>query len=117
VASPAIQNNLRDNRLAGIVASLIEPTKRRYCADRRPRLLPSFGCSSSCVRRWYPILSQGVGPEVRSGHMRALLPGSQFTTTIDQIALAFTSPANLPPAGVYQNAIQAELENMRNAEE
>ena len=60
--------------------------------------------------RWYD-----VGPEVRSGQMRALLPGGQFTTTIDQVALAFTSPANLPPAGVYQEAIQAELEHMRKA--
>ena len=58
--------------------------------------------------RWYD-----VGPEVRTGQIRALLPGGQFTTTIDQVALAFTSPANLPPAGVYQEAIEAELRSMR----
>lgn len=61
--------------------------------------------------RWY-----NVGLEVRNGQIRALLPGGQFTTTIDQVALAFTSPANLPPAGVYQQAIQAELENLRSAD-
>jgi len=60
--------------------------------------------------KWYDI-----GPKVRPGQIRALLPGGQFTTTIDQVALAFTSPANLPPAGVYQEAIQAELDNMRKA--
>jgi uncharacterized protein YhdP len=58
---------------------------------------------------WY-----NVGPEVREGHIRMLIPEGQFTTTIDQVALAFTAPANLPPAGVYQNAIQSELENLRN---
>jgi hypothetical protein len=61
--------------------------------------------------RWYD-----VGPEVQSGQMRELLPGGQFTTTIDQVAHAFTSPANLPPAGVYLQAIQAELEHMRKAD-
>jgi hypothetical protein len=59
---------------------------------------------------WY-----NVGPEVPAGQIRSLTPEGQFTTTIDQVALAFTSPANLPPAGVYQHAIQAELENLRNA--
>jgi uncharacterized protein YhdP len=59
---------------------------------------------------WY-----NVGPEVPAAQIRSLTPEGQFTTTIDQVALAFTSPANLPPAGVYQHAIQAELENLRNA--
>ena len=48
--------------------------------------------------------------------IRLLTPEGQFTTTIDQVALAFTAPANLPPAGVYEQAIQAELENLRNAD-
>ena len=59
---------------------------------------------------WY-----NVGPEVPEGHIRKLIPEGQFTTTIDQVALAFTAPANLPPAGVYQDAIQSELEKLRNA--
>jgi len=58
--------------------------------------------------RWYD-----VGPEVSEGKRRGLQLGGQFTTTIDQVALAFTAPADLPPAGVYQQAIEAELEILR----
>lgn len=32
-----------------------------------------------------------------------------FTTTVDQVALAFTAPSNLPPAGVYEDAIRRAL--------
>lgn len=58
--------------------------------------------------RWYD-----VGPDVPNGSRRALIAGGQFTTTIDQVALAFTSPSNLPPAGVYQVAIESELEHLQ----
>jgi hypothetical protein len=58
--------------------------------------------------RWYD-----VGPECPDGQRRGLELGGQFTTTIDQLALAFTAPADLPPAGVYQEAIEAELETLR----
>jgi len=58
--------------------------------------------------RWYD-----VGPERADGQRRGLQIGGQFTTTIDQVALAFTAPADLPPAGVYQQAIEAELEILR----
>jgi hypothetical protein len=54
---------------------------------------------------WY-----NVGPPVASGQLRALLPQGQFTTTIDQVALAFTAPENLPPQGVYEQAIRQALE-------
>jgi hypothetical protein len=53
---------------------------------------------------WYDI-----GPPVIPGDTRSLLIGGQFTTTVDQIALAFTAPSNLPPAQVYENAIRASL--------
>jgi hypothetical protein len=53
--------------------------------------------------------SYDLGPEVSAGERRTLLAGDQLTTTIDQVALAFTAPSNLPEAGVYQNAIEAEL--------
>lgn len=33
----------------------------------------------------------------------------QFTTTVDQVALAFTSPMNLPKQSVYEAAINAAL--------
>ncbi len=54
--------------------------------------------------RWYDI-----GPPVPSGQRRELEFKNQFTTTIDQVALAFTSPTNLPPPNVYEEAIQAEI--------
>jgi hypothetical protein len=53
--------------------------------------------------------SYDLGPEVPAGQTRPLVASSQLTTTIDQVALAFTAPANLPEAGVYQHAIEAEL--------
>lgn len=54
-----------------------------------------------------------VGPEVAVGQRRTLVPGEQLTTTIDQVALAFTAPTDLPDAGVYQQAIEAELKGNR----
>ena len=53
---------------------------------------------------WYDI-----GDPAPVGSHRALVSVGQFTTTIDQVALAFTAPSNLPPAQVYENAIRASL--------
>ncbi len=53
---------------------------------------------------WYD-----VGPDVPAGSLRGLVPGGSFTTTIDQVALAFTAPSNLPPPKVYEDAIRSEL--------
>lgn len=58
--------------------------------------------------RWYDL-----GPETRRGEVRSLINAGQYTTTVDQVALAFTAPANLPPIGVYQQAIEAELAGPR----
>lgn len=58
--------------------------------------------------RWYDL-----GPESARGQRRELKLAGQFTTTVDQVALAFTAPADLPPAGVYQNAIEAELKLLK----
>ena len=44
-----------------------------------------------------------------SGEPRALRRNGMFTTTVDNVALAFTAPKNLPPAGAYQNAIEKAL--------
>jgi len=54
--------------------------------------------------RWY-----GLGANAPAGQPRALVLGGQLTTTIDQVALAFTSPANLPEPRVYEHAIIEEL--------
>jgi len=56
------------------------------------------------------IMWYDVGPPVAAGQQRDLAKGGQFTTTIDQVALAFTAPSNLPPAQVYENAIRASLQ-------
>lgn len=40
---------------------------------------------------------------------RPLRFDQQFTTTVDQVATAFTSPMNLPPQDVYASAINAAL--------
>lgn len=54
--------------------------------------------------RWYDI-----GEPKAHGGIRDLQHIGSHTTTVDQVALAFTSPSNLPPAGVYEQAIRAEL--------
>jgi hypothetical protein len=54
--------------------------------------------------RWYDI-----GPDKAPGVTRDIVFGGQLTTTVDQVANAFTSPTNLPEAGVYQQAIESEL--------
>ena len=55
------------------------------------------------------LMRYDVGPELPHGEIRALVSGGQSTTTVDQVALAFTAPKNLPPAKVYEQAITAEL--------
>ena len=54
---------------------------------------------------WYDI-----GSPTAAGNRRDLVSVGRFTTTIDQVALAFTAPSNLPPPQVYEKAIRAELE-------
>jgi hypothetical protein len=58
----------------------------------------------SLTFRWYDI-----GPPVAAGKTRRLILCGQFTTTVDQVALAFTAPRNLPEPNVYQEAINAAL--------
>lgn len=53
---------------------------------------------------WYDI-----GEKTADGKPRELIMGGKFTTTVDQVALAFTSPSNLPAENVYEAAIRAEL--------
>jgi hypothetical protein len=54
---------------------------------------------------WYD-----VGEPVVHGKIRELKFIGKFTTTIDQVAMAFTSPSNLPEENVYEAAIRAELQ-------
>lgn len=50
-----------------------------------------------------------LGPDLGQSTHRDLIFGAQLTTTVDQVATAFTSPTNLPDAGVYQKAIEQQL--------
>ena len=60
--------------------------------------------SGALTFRWYDL-----GEVAPPGTPRSLVAGGQRTTTVDQVALAFTSPSGLPPAGVYEQAIRTEL--------
>jgi hypothetical protein len=53
---------------------------------------------------WYDL-----GPEVKDGHIRSLVKGGSFTTTIDQLTLALDRAMDLPEAGVYEKAIKEAL--------
>ena len=68
------------------------------------KLNPIHMQSGSLTIRWYDI-----GLPVAPGNIRPLVLGGQLTSTIDQVALAFTAPSNLPPPRVYETAITAEL--------
>lgn len=50
-----------------------------------------------------------IGNPVPFGNIRILEFKGRLTTTVDQVALAFTAPSNLPEAGVYEQAIRAGL--------
>lgn len=55
------------------------------------------------------FMQYDVGSVAQEGQSRALQFKGKFTTTVDQVALAFTSPSNLPDENVYEAAIRAEL--------
>ncbi len=54
------------------------------------------------------FLHYSLGAEPEEGGLPLVLSGA-FTTTVDQVALAFTSPRDLPPARSYEEAIQRAL--------
>ncbi len=53
---------------------------------------------------WYDLSDR-----MKPGEPRPLSAQGRFTTTVDQIALAFTSPRDLPLAGMYERAIREGL--------
>lgn len=68
------------------------------------KLEESHQQAGAVTMMWYD-----VGSTVPDGQIRHLELFGQFTTTVDQVALAFTAPSNLPPPRVYEHAIKAEL--------
>jgi len=76
------------------------------CDDSRRRLSQrgsfTFMQSAFCDRFFTPTPDcQRIYPELR-------LCG-KTTTTVDQVALDFTAPSNLPPPKFYEKAIRVEL--------
>ena len=53
--------------------------------------------------------SYELGPDVPAGQQRDMMLSKRFTTTVDQVAHAFTAPVNLPEQNVYEAAIKAAL--------
>lgn len=54
--------------------------------------------------RWYDLVAA-----TPKGSRLELQWQGQFTTTVDQVALAFTAPKNLPDPGMYELAIRSSL--------
>jgi hypothetical protein len=80
------------------------PVYKRIIARLGGSLRPYHPQPGSLAFRQYD-----VGEPVAAGSVRTLVFKGQMITTVDQVALAFTSPSNLPAAGVYEQAIRAEL--------
>ena len=55
--------------------------------------------------------SYELGAPKPQGEYRELVFSGKFTTTVDQVALAFTSPINLPERNVYETAIRKVLQS------
>lgn len=55
---------------------------------------------------WYQLAAP------QSDGMRPLSLAGRFSTTVDQVVVAFSSPVNLPPAGVYEAAIREILNEL-----
>lgn len=77
----------------------------RRIQDRLSDDLRKYPPGAGTINFW----SYGLGPEVPAGQRRTITRTGTFTTTVDQVALAFTSPKNLPEADVYEAAINAAL--------
>jgi hypothetical protein len=82
-----------------------EPVYKRI-QNRLANSLRSYpiGAGTLTFRRYDP------GGSVPAGRIRPLDFVGQSTTTVDQVAIAFTAPRDLPPSGSYERAIQAELD-------
>ncbi|MBS1570690.1 MAG: hypothetical protein JST45_14775 [Bacteroidetes bacterium] len=80
-----------------------EPVYRRM-AERLGGDLVSYPPQPGALTfLWY-----GLGP-ADAGKPASLKFAGKLTTTVDQVALAFTSPRNLPVPGGYEKAISAAL--------
>ena len=67
------------------------------------RHYPNFHPGTITFRSYDP------GPDSADGSIRSLAFVDQYTTTVDQLAVAFTAPLNLPRQGTYAEAISRKL--------
>ncbi|MEQ1859147.1 MAG: hypothetical protein ABMA13_04365 [Chthoniobacteraceae bacterium] len=83
------------------------PVYQRIITRLGGTLRPYHQQPGSLTFRWYDL-----GDVSAPGQPRALEVAGQMTTTVDQIALVFTPPQNLPQPRVYEEAIRTELGTM-----
>jgi hypothetical protein len=86
--------------LKGLFFISPEPVYQRIDQRLGRGLLDYHLQTGSITFMWY-----NVGDSVEEGKMRDLNQEGMFTTSVVQVANAFTSPTNLPPANVYEQAI------------
>jgi hypothetical protein len=55
------------------------------------------------------ILWYDLGPPVLPGRTRDLVPAGRLTTSVDQVALAFSAPRYPPPPQFFESVIRAQL--------
>jgi hypothetical protein len=99
-------NVLQRERLCRKGLFFISPTPVYQRIDQRlgNGLLEYHLQTGSITFMWY-----NVGEPVAPGVIRDLQLEGSFTTSVVQVANAFTSPTNLPDANVYEKAIEGAL--------
>jgi hypothetical protein len=99
-------NVLQRERLCRKGLFFISPTPVYERIDQRlgQSLLEYHLQTGSISFMWY-----NVGEPAPEGELRTLQREGTFTTSVVQVANAFTSPTNLPDANVYERAIQSAL--------
>lgn len=80
------------------------PVYKRISQRLGDSLLAYYRQTGSITFIWYD-----VGDEAAPGTLRALNQEGVFTTSVGQVAAAFSAPLTLPPQDVYEQAINGAL--------
>ncbi|AHG65488.1 NotI family restriction endonuclease [Advenella mimigardefordensis] len=80
------------------------PVYKRISQRLGDSLLAYYRQTGSITFMWYD-----VGPEPVPGTLRSLNQEGIFTTSVVQVAAAFSAPISLPPQDVYEKAINGVL--------
>lgn len=95
----------RENRCTkGLFFACPEPVYKKIRERLGGTLLQYPFQPGALTLMWYDLGQPKVPGQTRDLELRGSL-----TTTVDQVALAFTSPSNLPAPNVYEAAINAAL--------